>query len=61
MGGTGLGMSISKKIIERHDGQIDYESILGQGTTFFIEFDIVPTIASRLAEPQGDERKRKSA
>ena len=39
-GGTGLGMNITKQIVERHKGEIDYISRLGQGTTFFIEFDI---------------------
>ena len=39
-GGTGLGMNISKKIIEQHDGQIDYVSELGVGTTFFIDLKI---------------------
>ena len=35
-GGSGLGMSISKQIIERHGGEIDYVSELGKGSTFFI-------------------------
>ncbi|WP_415182683.1 sensor histidine kinase [Phaeovulum sp.] len=35
-GGTGLGMSISKRIILRHNGTIDYESDLGVGTVFHI-------------------------
>jgi len=39
VGGTGLGMNISKQIVEQHEGRIDYESELGHGTTFFVEFD----------------------
>ncbi|MDQ2088795.1 sensor histidine kinase [Marimonas arenosa] len=35
-GGSGLGMSISKQIIDRHHGEIDYVSELGKGSTFFI-------------------------
>ena len=38
VGGTGLGMHISKQIVERHNGVIDYTSVVGQGTTFFVEF-----------------------
>jgi signal transduction histidine kinase len=61
VGGTGLGMNISKKIIEKHDGQIDYESTLGQGTTFFIEFEVVPHLSARLAAETGDDVTRKLA
>ncbi|KIN79171.1 sensor histidine kinase [Sulfitobacter mediterraneus] len=38
-GGTGLGMNISKKIVEAHGGSIDYVPNPDKGTTFFIEFD----------------------
>tara|TARA_R110002051_G_scaffold63765_2_gene116017 strand:+ start:3893 stop:5314 length:1422 start_codon:yes stop_codon:yes gene_type:complete len=38
-GGTGLGLNITKQIIERHNGTIDYVSELGVGSTFYIEFD----------------------
>lgn len=40
-GGTGLGLSITKVIVEKHGGNIDFESELGQGTTFF--FDLPAT------------------
>jgi signal transduction histidine kinase len=61
VGGTGLGMNISKKIIEKHDGQIDYESTLGHGTTFFIEFEIVPHMPTTMASEMADGRRRKLA
>ncbi len=36
LGGAGLGLSIVKTIIEKHDGTITAASILGSGTTFTI-------------------------
>jgi signal transduction histidine kinase len=33
----GLGLSISKKIIEKHDGKIWFESDLNVGTTFYVQ------------------------
>lgn len=35
-GGSGLGLAISQNIVERHGGQIEVDSIVGQGTTFRI-------------------------
>lgn len=34
--GTGLGLSISQEIVERHQGNLDVESVVGRGTTFTI-------------------------
>jgi len=36
LGGAGLGLSIVKTVIEKHDGKISVESVLGEGTTFTI-------------------------
>lgn len=35
-GGTGLGLSVSKEIIQRHQGKINVRSKVGEGTTFTV-------------------------
>ncbi len=39
--GTGLGLDIIHKIIEKHDGEITFETELGVGTTFFVKLPVV--------------------
>ena len=39
-GGSGLGLSIVKKIIEMHKGQIEVESKMGMGTTFIVSLPL---------------------
>lgn len=45
-GGSGLGLYISKNIIDGHGGKITYQSKEGEGTTFIITIPIVQPIAS---------------
>ena len=39
-GGTGLGLAICRHIIEQHNGKIWVESILGQGSTFYVNLPL---------------------
>ena len=47
-GGTGLGLAICRSIAQQHDGYIWAESILGEGSTFFLT---LPSLQEQRAEP----------
>lgn len=40
-GGTGLGLGITKMMVEAHGGKIDFVSRVGEGTTFFFDLDLL--------------------
>ena len=46
-GGTGLGLAITKAIVEKHGGQISFDTEVGKGTTFHVD---LPQLASSGAD-----------
>jgi two-component system sensor histidine kinase KdpD len=53
--GSGLGLAIAKGFIELNGGRIGVESVVGQGTSFVVEFPVVerrPELVSAGAAPE---------
>jgi two-component system, OmpR family, phosphate regulon sensor histidine kinase PhoR len=49
IGGTGLGLYLSRALVEEHGGRIWFESVEGQGSTFFI---VLPLASESSSVPQ---------
>jgi signal transduction histidine kinase len=41
-GGTGLGLSVCRQIIEQHHGRIRVESVVGKGSVFTVKLPLKP-------------------
>ncbi|HEU0070352.1 MAG TPA: ATP-binding protein [Alphaproteobacteria bacterium] len=52
-GGTGLGLSIVKAMVEHMGGQVGFESVPEQGTTFFVDLPAANASAIDDARPAG--------
>ncbi|AMV33254.1 Sensor histidine kinase TmoS [Pirellula sp. SH-Sr6A] len=51
-GGTGLGLSVCREIVENHKGRIRVESTVGKGTAFSIRIPVAET-TPEMDAPQG--------
>jgi signal transduction histidine kinase len=44
--GTGLGLTISKSLIEQHGGRVEVDSEVGRGTTFFVFLPVAGPVSA---------------
>ncbi|TLS51432.1 response regulator [Paenibacillus antri] len=56
IGGTGLGLSVVKEIVEAHEGAMSFDSELGAGSTFTVSLPLyeVPSVEGRVVVVEDD-------
>ncbi len=59
--GTGLGLSVSYGIVQRHNGHIEVESQVGQGSTFTVHLPVFPDAATAATRPLANANARSSS
>ncbi|MEN3037804.1 MAG: PAS domain S-box protein [Candidatus Kryptonium sp.] len=57
--GTGLGLAIVKNIISIHGGYVDFESVVGRGTTFYVYLPIQFKEGEEIKTHRGEEKMQK--
>lgn len=54
--GTGLGLSIAARIVEKHGGALQYQTILGRGTTFGIVLPLAQSYDAAMGSDSASNR-----
>jgi two-component system, NtrC family, sensor kinase len=47
--GTGQGLSMARAVVDRHNGSLTFDSVVGQGTTFYVRLPIAGPAAAQTA------------
>ncbi len=59
--GSGLGLAVTRRIVENHGGQITADSVPGEGTTFVVRLPIIRSTSAMAHERVYGERPGESA
>ena len=49
--GEGIGLATVQSLVELHGGQVDVESVVGQGTTFTVRLPLASVAAAAESDP----------
>ena len=60
MGGSGLGLSIAKWVVEAHGGTVSVESTLGEGTKFEVRLPALPSEFDETPQPTTPPEENKT-
>ncbi len=57
--GTGLGLSIVKNVVTLHKGFVDFDSVVGKGTTFYVYLPVYSIGEKEVKTYRGEEKMKK--
>jgi signal transduction histidine kinase len=58
--GIGLGLPITRRLVEDHGGLIRVESQFGYGATIMVQFPLLPDEATRVLDNENEDRESRS-